>query len=283
MIRQCPLCGSQDAGRSKIILSDSKKEAPLRTCNKCGLYYLADLDRSRLGVYDENYSVWGEDEKGIEEVIAESKKHNFRKLLSKLRKHTSFRGKSILDIGTGNGYLLDAAKELGFRECWGLELSKSAAKKAAKKFPGRIFNCELGKIKTSKQFDVISMADVIEHLPSVKKDFELISRHLKKGGLLIITTPDTDSITRKMFSRSWFQYKFEHVVYFNRQSMERILGGYEILRFSNNTKSLKLAYYKSYFRKYVSKFLAGLMPGFLGGLTITNPMMGEMLVIARKK
>jgi len=284
----CPLCGSRKFSSEKIILSDSKKETGINKCHGCELFYLQDMDKSRIDVYDENYSVWGEDEKGIVQLVEESKKTNFRKLLLKIRKQNgfkSFKGKSILDIATGNGYLLDVAKEMGFKDCYGLELSKSAAKIAAKKFPGNIFNCEASDLakKTKKQFDVITLTDIVEHLPNIKKDFGAIQSRLKKGGLLIITTPNTDSITRKISPKKWYQYKFEHVIYFNKKSIKFLLSDLKIERLSNNTKSLKVAYYKAYAKKYVSPRLAKLVPDFLGKITITNPLLGELLAIARKK
>jgi 2-polyprenyl-3-methyl-5-hydroxy-6-metoxy-1,4-benzoquinol methylase len=281
--KHCPLCGSTKKISSEIILADSKKPTTILECKTCGLFYLADLHKSRTEVYGKNYSVWGADEKAIVDVVADSKRGNFKLLLKKLRRHMDFKGKSILDVGTGNGYLLEVAKDMGFSECYGLELSKSAAKIASKKFPGHIFNCEIGKLSAKQKFDVIALTDLVEHLPNIAKDFKIIMSHLKKGGYVIITTPNTDSFTRTLAGKKWYQYKFEHVVYFNKQSMRKLLEGFDIERLSNNTKSLKLAYYKSYMKKYVSPKLARLIPDALGKITIVNPILGELLVIAKKK
>lgn len=280
---QCPLCSSKKHTQKKMHLSDQKKNTIVIVCQKCGLYYVDDLHKSRDHVYGKNYSVWGADEKKIVKLVEESKKSNFRLLLSKVQKQIDFKGKSILDVGTGNGYLLEVAKDMGFKECYGLELSSDAAKIASKKFPGHIFNTPIGKLRAGKKFDVIVMADLVEHLPTIATDFKNITNHVKKGGLIVITTPNTDSLTRVAAGKNWYQYKFEHVVYFNKKSMRYMLKDYKILRLSNNTKSLNLAYYKSYMKKYVSTKLAMLIPDFMGRIRVTNPFLGELLVIAKKK
>lgn len=254
-------------------------------CPDCGLHYLEDLKKSRQDVYGENYSVWGKDEKSIENIVAESKKQNFRMLLSQLRKRTTFKGKSILDIGTGNGYLLEVAKEVGFAECYGIELSKTAARIAEKKFPGKIFNCGISQLKTARKFDVITMTDVLEHLPNIADDFSKVKGLLKKGGHIIVTTPNTGSITQRISGKKWYQYKFEHVVYFNKKSIRHLFrqNGMKLIALENNTKSLKLAYYKAYMKKYVSRWAAGMIPDIAGRISIRNPFLGEIMAIAVRR
>jgi len=280
---RCPLCLSSKSVKKKIYLNDIKREYELYTCSNCGLKYLPDLKKDRKNVYGKNYSVWGADEKNEELLVESSKKIHFRYLLSKLRKFTAFRNRTLLDIGTGKGYLMEVAKDMGFKEVYGLELSKFASGIAKKKFPGKIFNSEIGKLKTDKRFDVIVMTDLIEHLPRVKQDFDNISRHLKDGGYIIMTTPNSDSITRRLSPKKWFQYKFEHVIYFNKRSMKFLLKDFDILRLGNSAKLLKAGYYKLYLKKYSAPFLSLVIPKFSEGWAIKNPLCGELLVIARKR
>jgi 2-polyprenyl-3-methyl-5-hydroxy-6-metoxy-1,4-benzoquinol methylase len=240
------------------------------------------LASSRSKVYQENYGLWGKDERAEEKIVGESKKEQFRYVLQKLSKHVDLHGKSILDIGTGNGYMLDAAKEFGM-QCYGLELSKYASKVASKKFPGRIFNSAIGDIRTDRMFDIITMTDLIEHLQDVRKDFSKISSLLKDGGHLLMTTPNTGSFTRKLLGKKWFQYKFEHVIYFDKRSLRYLLKGFDILEMHNSTKLLKWKYYRLYIKKYGSRFISRLMPRFLDKFVVRNPALGELFVIARKK
>jgi len=278
---KCPLCYHNNKNVSLIILSDLKKKAELQECMNCGLQYLIDIKKSRKHVYNENYSVWGKDEAENEKAIEDSKKTQFKYLLKRLEKYARLRNKTILDIGTGRGYMLDVAKKMGMK-VYGLELSKYASGIAAKKFPGKIFNSEIGSLKTNMKFDIITMTDLVEHLPNIGKDFNKISGLLKPKGHLIITTPNTDSITKTIFGKNWFQYKFEHVVYFNKKSIQYMLKGYDIKESGYNTKLLKIAYYKLYMKKYSSPQLLQILPKSMDDKVITNPMVGELLVIAQK-
>lgn len=276
---KCPLCNSPNGELSEIYLSDLRKTANIIKCSSCSLVYMPDLGKSRKHVYNENYSVWGKDSQG--ELIEEAKKTHFKYLLSKIPINP--KGKSILDLGTGNGYLMEIAKEMGYKDAYGLELSSYAAALAEKKFPGHIFRCEVGKLNTKKRFDVITMTDILEHLPNIANDFEVIKKHLKKGGIIVITTPNTGSITKTILGKKWFQYKYEHVVYFNKKSMRKLLKGFEIIKLASNTKALNMAYYKSYLKKYSGPAVSGMIPDALGRLKVINPLVGELLVIARKK
>lgn len=276
---KCPLCGSEKKSTSRIFLSDLRRLADANSCGSCGVVYVPDLSQPRDHVYNENYSVWGKDSGS--DLIELAKKTHFRYLLSKLPINP--RGKSLLDLGTGNGYLLEVAKEMGYAEIYGLELSSHAAGIADHKFPGHIFGCAVGELDTPREFDVIAMTDILEHLPDIAHDFKVVKRHLKKGGIILITTPNTGSLTRALLGRKWFQYKYEHVVYFNKKSVRVLLGDLEILALKGNTKALNLAYYKSYLKKYSGPFLSGMIPDALGKLVVKNPFVGELLVMARKR
>ncbi len=279
----CPLCNTKKFTKETILFSDLKKKAVLLHCTQCGLSYLQDIYQDRKMIYEDHYSVWSKDEKDQEQLIERAKKSHFIYLLKKLNRYTSFQNKSLLDIGTGKGYLLETARTLGIREVYGLEISNYASRIAQKKFPGRIFHTTIQKLQTKKRFDIITLTDLVEHLSTIKKDFEKIHSLLRPGGIILITTPDTDSFTRKLYPKTWFQYKYEHVIYFNNQSMQHLLHKYNILVLKNNSKKLNMGYYRLYLKKYSSPLIAGMFPKILDPLPLKNPFLGEMLVIAKKK
>lgn len=103
-----------------------------------------------------------------------------------------YQNKKILDIGCSYGWFEKKvnAKIIAIDLCKkDLEIAKKQVKKEGVKFEyGSALN--LRKYKKN-YFDFAVMFDVIEHLPKNKEEIALleISRVLKKGGTLIISTP----------------------------------------------------------------------------------------------
>ncbi len=81
---------------------------------------------------------------------------------------------------------------------------------------------EVGREPTGS-FDVISMIEVIEHLPSPLEPLQLVARLLKPGGLLLLTTGNLDSPAAR---RSGIHYRYcapeIHVSLFNPRTLARL-------------------------------------------------------------
>ncbi len=79
----------------------------------------------------------------------------------------------------------------------------------------------------SAQFDVISMIEVIEHLPEPAPALALVSRLLKPGGLLLLTTGNLDSPVAR---RHGIHYRYcapeIHVSLFNPRCLARLYAAH---------------------------------------------------------
>ncbi len=291
---RCPLCSASSEEALVIVTQEAggPRHCQGRRCRGCGLVFLEDYAADRSQIYGEDYTVWGRSSENDEPVIAESKRAAFRGQLQALTAHIDPAGKRLLDVGTGRGYLLEVARDMGF-DCQGLDISAYAAGKAEANFPGRIFCGRLEEARyPSESFDVITMTDLLELIGDPLALLAEVKRLLKPGGLLFIITPNTDSLTRKLLGRNWFQFKYEHVIYWNRRSLGRLLREFALqtLLARNNRKRFSLAYYQHYFRKYSllggigNVFLAlyPLLPHGARNLMFDNPVTGEILLIARK-
>lgn len=290
----CPLCSTanQEALDIETQEAGTQRRCQAWRCRDCGLIFLDDYAADRSHIYGDDYTVWGRSSEGDEPVIAASKRSAFRHQLRALLPHIEPAGKRLLDVGTGRGYLLEVARESGF-DCQGLDISAYAAGKAEVNFPGRIFRGRLEEAGyDDESFDVVTMTDLLEHVSDPRSLMAEVRRILKPGGLLFVITPNTDSLTRKLLGRRWFQYKYEHVIYWNRRSLHRLLGMFSLepLLARNNLKRFSLAYYRHYFQKYSlfgpvsGVFLAvyPFLPPRLRNWFFGNPVTGELLLIARK-
>src|SRR5205085_10927698 len=83
-------------------------------------------------------------------------------------------------------------------------------------------NQELGRWKGT--MDWISAFDIIEHTHHPVQFLENIKKILKPGGLLVMSTPDTDHFLRRVMGANWPMLQpFQHTVLFSREAMKKLL------------------------------------------------------------
>jgi 2-polyprenyl-3-methyl-5-hydroxy-6-metoxy-1,4-benzoquinol methylase len=72
-----------------------------------------------------------------------------------------------------------------------------------------------------RAFDIITLFDVIEHVPAPARFMETVVRLLKTGGHILIFTPNFDSFSiRVMRERSSIVDPTEHVILYTRLSLK---------------------------------------------------------------
>jgi 2-polyprenyl-3-methyl-5-hydroxy-6-metoxy-1,4-benzoquinol methylase len=122
---------------------------------------------------------------------------DFRAGLDLIEAHTRSSG-SLLDVGCATGSFLSVAQAKGW-ECRGVEVSEFAAAEARKRTGAEIF---CGKLEDAPfgdgTFDVITMWDLLEHLPEPLLGLEQARRLLKPSGLLLVNTPNENSLLRQV-------------------------------------------------------------------------------------
>lgn len=150
----------------------------------------------------------------------------------------------ILDIGCGFGETLAYHSARGC-DAYGVEADENA-KRTAERFN---LNIQIGLFDASnypeEYFDYITMDQVIEHLNDPITSLSDISRVLKRGGTLIISTPNADGWGRKLFKRKWIQWHAPyHLHMFSKQSMVEAAQktGFVIQRIQTITSSEWLYY-----------------------------------------
>jgi 2-polyprenyl-3-methyl-5-hydroxy-6-metoxy-1,4-benzoquinol methylase len=95
-----------------------------------------------------------------------------------------------LDIGFGNGALLFAAQEWGYRPV-GVDLRRSSVEALAR-FGIEAHCVDIATLGHAGRYSVISMCDVIEHMPFPKPALAAVHRLSRVGGLLFASMPSYD-------------------------------------------------------------------------------------------
>lgn len=148
----------------------------------------------------------------------------YRSKLETLKLATRKRFPKILDIGCGWGDFLEVLQEEKIPYL-GIDINKEAVHICKKKR----LNCKLSSIQqlnnaAMKQFDAITMFQVIEHLKNPFPVLQSAKKLLKKNAVLFITTPNNDSPLRKLFGAKWSVYnESSHHVFYNKYTLQKLL------------------------------------------------------------
>lgn len=206
-------------------------------CRACGLVYVSPRpDPHELAqLYGEAY--FNNDNSGTvgySNYIGDEAniRKTFQRRLNRIQRFTDGPGR-LLDVGCAAGFFLSEAQEQGW-QVQGLDVSAFAANYTQERFGisarhGSLLDLDFG----DQRFDLVTMWDVIEHVPDPAANIAKIAGMLEPGGLFALATPDVGSLPAKLTGQRWVGYKLqeEHVYYFSSDTLRAMLSlaGFEIL------------------------------------------------------
>lgn len=128
-------------------------------------------------------------------------------------------GKSILEIGCGNGMKLKIYQEYGM-ETKGIEPYGPETNEKAKKLGITKSTIKKAPFKENS-FDYIILKEVLEHVPNQNEVLKASHKWLKPNGRLIITIPNTKGIWNKIFKENWYGYDVpRHLYNYNSKNIK---------------------------------------------------------------
>jgi len=211
----CPVC----TGSSFQPLFEKRGEQFVR-CQGCGLVLINP--RPVFGVVAETY-----DAAYTESYIRKADKKRARCLrwVRRIQRRYQAQGR-WLDVGCSAGFMVEAASNAGF-EAHGVELEAAAVEFGRRQLGLRNLAC--GTLEDQSypagHFDVISMYDVLEHVPDLNATVAELKRILAPGGVIEIRTPDVGHWTTPRALERWPEIKpSEHLYYFDRRTLPRLFA-----------------------------------------------------------
>lgn len=107
---------------------------------------------------------------------------------------------AILDVGCGNGMLVNELDKLGYNNALGIDpyLLKET------NFPNGSSTLKKDIEEISGCFDIIMLHHCFEHLPNPKNTAKIISSKLKKGGKCLIRIPNINSVEFDRYGENWW-------------------------------------------------------------------------------
>lgn len=220
----CHACQSANFVR---LLSAHHGTLELRRCRGCHFVYLADWEQS-LEQHRELYRYY-EDLTADDRVDRYSATNRARQevLLNGLAGYTQ--GRRLLDVGCGDGQLLETAKESPW-DGRGIDLSEAAiaicVKQGLRASRLDFFDASLD----AERFDAIVMSELLEHVQAPGRFLQRAEALLASGGILYLTTPNFGSAARRLLGGAWPVIHPEHIGYFERSTLQRLARRHTELR-----------------------------------------------------
>lgn len=281
----CLICSSTD-----IKFFARKNNHNIYNCKHCKLLFVWPLPENTADIYSEDYFKGAH--KGFGYVDYDQDKPamlaTFNRCLEKIEKISPDRG-SLLDVGAATGYFIKTAENRGWN-AEGLEISQHAVGQAR----NENLNVRQGTLSTadyqSESFNLVTLWDVVEHLPNPRSDILRAYNVLKHGGMIAINTPDTSSFFAKLTGKNWhLLVPPEHLIYFNPDNLADLLkrSGFEVLSTDKMRKKFTLQYiFQTLYRwqkLFIWKWLARFFKSHqMGKLSIPVNLRDNFLIIARK-
>lgn len=201
----------------------------VRRCHACGMWWKTGFDEATLaGAYGEDYSRGFVRDAATHREVTEA---FFARVLDDLPRPVRGARPRLLDVGAGVGELVAVASAQGF-DAEGIEWSADLAREA--RAAGRdVRQVRVEDLEDVERFDVVTMMDLLEHVPDPMGVLRRIHRALTPGGSLIVYTPNhaalvvlvarllshagKDFAVREIFGRN-------HVAFFDDRTLGRALG-----------------------------------------------------------
>jgi len=258
----CPLCGAND-----FILYLKVPVRPdqqghfhsdvwdLVRCNQCGLIYINPRpDANALDVvYSFSNSV---DRDFIQDWFIDGaflhKKH-WQRYIDILAKYCP-KG-TILDIGCGAGTFLTNARERGYT-VFGQEVAPFFIDFCRNQHGLKIYEGAVEKLGLpTNSFDVVTLFDVIEHVPEPNILIEQCRQLLRPGGIIMIGTHDIGNWMAHRYGTRWRHLlPIGHLTYFTRGTLTQLLcqNGFKVLQ-SGGGHTIDISYRKET-RNFIVEF-----------------------------
>ncbi len=228
-LNQCPACLSK---KISYAFSYSLKGFQYYCCYNCGGYFLNPYpNKKQISSFYTNQK--------LNKVTSSTANQFKKKWLSEdrfKRDHSQYiepllkykKGGKLLDFGSGEGWFVHHATLNGF-DALGVDFDSRRIKSGKKIFQGKLMKGTLNTLDKfeQKSFDVISILNIIEHLPNPSIFLQKCSRILKNDGIFMIMIPTVDSLQFEILKNHfyWFMAPY-HINLFSHKGIKNLLSRY---------------------------------------------------------
>lgn len=248
-VSSCKACDG--IGQQELFMHEGY---PVRRCHSCGLVFLdpQPSDEILSKIYSAEYFLESPDVES-QDHVSQIKRRTARLYLDAIMQYGGARNGTLLEVGCGKGDLLAEGLARGY-EVHGLDLSPHAAQAANRRLGRDVVTCATIEQASlpANYFDVCVCADVIEHTRDPIEFLAQVRQVMKPDGVLLLVTPTLDSWSARVMKHRWFEFKTEHLYYFNAVTLQNALArtGFQSVEIAPARKFLSLDYIRRHFQRY---------------------------------
>ena len=294
-INTCPICGSSEIEKAFDIVDhfSTKETFPICDCGSCGFRFTNNFpSEDTIGKYynSPDYISHSDTKEGLINHLYHFFRNQMLKkkvnLVSKLVSETlskpipdsEYSKKSkpkdnihLLDIGSGTGYFLNAAKDKGFK-VFGIEKDIKAREYSITHFGLDVQDEQSLWNIGNESFDVITLWHVLEHMQNLNEVVAKLKSILKPNGVMILALPNHKSHDAKKYKEYWAAYDVpRHLWHFTPHTVEKLLNKHQFKIIKQKTMPLDAFYISMLSEKYRDKnslmqYLSALASGTIGYL-----------------
>jgi len=166
---RCCICGQT------LYTTNNINGVPVLECLDCGIV------RQDVGMTEGELATWY-GFRYYDGVYTHTRAHDLDVAAKRLNAYKLHVGAKLLDVGAGNGAFVQVAMEIGL-DAWGQD--PAAQNESDRTYLGHLADVAF----PTADFDVVTIHDVLEHVPDPVAFLEEVKRILKPGGRLILDFP----------------------------------------------------------------------------------------------
>jgi 2-polyprenyl-3-methyl-5-hydroxy-6-metoxy-1,4-benzoquinol methylase len=234
----CQICEGrrfETLHRQEFVLpGDVRTRYTIAACLDCGFVFAHDLPSAEQyeAYYRSNLKYTYEGSRDAANALFAIHQGSFELVdgyLSRNERNLHGRDSRILYIGCSTGELLALFQRNGYRHLEGVDPTPECSQIAKELYGIDVRTAVLSELAPESQYDIVLLANVLEHIPNLREPMQRVASFMKDDGLLFVQVPDASHFGDEM-REPFLEFSVEHINYFTETSLANLLGASGLVR-----------------------------------------------------